>query len=782
MVRGEFMLESNAEWHFLDQEDQPSALDMKELPIQSPIVKKLLYNRGLRTAEEIERFLHPNLEDLSDPLLLDMLEEAGDRIKQAIENKQKILVFGDYDADGMTATALLLQTLNTLGGVCYYYIPHRIKEGYGLNEEAIIKAYEQGYELIITVDTGIASFQEAELAKNLGIDLIITDHHEIQEDIPKAYAVVNPKCSKEAFQDLSGVGVAFKLAEYLLGEQPQHLLDLVAIGTIADLVPLTGENRILVHYGLQKLSQTKNLGLQALKEVCQIDDHVTEEQVGFLIGPRMNAVGRIDDAKKVIELLMAEDIETARKLAKEIDQINRKRQELVRTILKEAEEMINKAPESDLIMIAKKDWHEGVLGIVASRLVQTYGKPAIVLTIDEEDHRMKGSGRSIPAFHLFNACMNFRDLFTHFGGHAQAAGMTFPKENFEKIYDQLSKIIQEELSEEDFKQVITVDDSLTLADLNEELYEEIRLLAPFGNNHREPIFHLRATPTDIRQVGRMNDHLKFQFRHQQAKVDAIGFHFGHLYPLISNEAEVSIVGKFQMNEWNGFKTPQILIEDLAIKEWQLFDHRGKKNIDLDPYLSHYENNVVIKENHDQEKNDHVKYITYGDNISQMEIDALYIFDLPTSLKQLKELLQRLQPNNIHLCMCLEEGAFLKPFPTREDFKWLYALIYKFKEIQLKEDLPKMMKAKNWSKDMILFMFHIFAELDFVVMDQRKVTFKQDPIKRDLEESTLYQKRLKQQEVEKVLYYSTYASLREWFSKELRDESMSSSKEEIAHGL
>lgn len=781
MVRGEFMIESKAEWNFQEDHDLTADLDVKDLPIQSPVVKKILFERGFETSEKIKQFLYPKVEDLTSPLTLHMLDKAVGRVKHAIDQQEKILIYGDYDADGTTATTLLLKTLHELGASCDYYIPHRIHEGYGLNEEAIKQAAKKDVRVIITVDTGIASFSEATLAKQLGIDLIITDHHEVQEKIPEAYAVVNPKCSPDSFQELAGVGVAFKFAEQLLGYFPEQLLDLVAIGTIADLVPLHGENRILAFHGLHALAQTKNTGLQALKEVCQMDDYITEEQIGFLLGPRINAVGRISDANKVIELLMTNDLAEARILAEEIDQINNERQQMVRTITAEAEKMIGESPTDDLIMIGHDDWHEGVLGIVASRLVQKYERPAIVLTIDHENNRMKGSGRSIPAFHLFDACMEFRELFTHFGGHSQAAGMTFPLENFKQIQEKLIAVIQKEMTEEDFKQVISIDHSAELAELNENLYSEIRQLAPFGMGHPEPIFHLQATPSDIRQLGRQQNHLKLLFQQDGLKIEAIGFNFGHLYPLIAKGAEVSIVGKFQMNEWNGVKTPQIVMEDIAVHEWQLFDHRGKGKLNLQPYLEHYENHVALQVSHEQKEDSNVKYLTYEANFPKMEVEALYIFDLPETLDQLRKALHQLQPKNIHLCMSVNGGAFLKPFPSREDFKWLYSMIYKFKEIHLEKDIPKIKQAKDWSRDMILFMFKIFAELEFITMDQTRVIWQENPEKRDLEASVYYQNRLKQQEVEKILYYSTYATLRAWFSKELNVEE-TLTKEEIVHGL
>ncbi|WP_337445694.1 single-stranded-DNA-specific exonuclease RecJ [Ornithinibacillus scapharcae] len=334
------MLQSKSNWNFLKLQEHTTLIEDEEVKL-SPVIKELLIQRGIKTSEEIQKFLSPSLEDLINPEQLASMDIARDRVIRAIQNREKILVFGDYDADGVTSTTILIKALQELGAECDFYIPNRFTEGYGPNEAAFRRAYDDGFQLIITVDTGIASVHEAKVAKEIGLDLIITDHHEPQDELPEALAIIHPKCSPDySFKELAGAGVAFKFAQALLGYFPEQFLDLVVIGTIADLVPLVGENRILAYYGLRKLSVTRREGLLALKKQCKLEGNVTEEDIGFLIGPRLNAVGRLQDADLAVQLLMSDDREEAEQLAEMVQQLNVERQQIVASIVKEVEEQV----------------------------------------------------------------------------------------------------------------------------------------------------------------------------------------------------------------------------------------------------------------------------------------------------------------------------------------------------------------------------------------------------------------------------------------------------------
>ncbi len=515
LVRGEYMLQSKMKWKFPETPTEPASLATGKF---SPLISELLMQRGITSTEDAEKFLTPDLEQLYSVKWLSDMEKATNRVQKGIEDGEKILVYGDYDADGVSSTSIMMETLQQLGADCDYYIPNRFTEGYGPNEEAFHAAYDNGFRLIITVDTGIASVHEAEVAKQLGLDLIITDHHEVQDELPDAYAIVHPKCSSDyPFKELAGAGVALKFAEGLLGSFPKQFLDLAAIGTIADLVPLTGENRVIAHYGLQRLANTARPGLVALKNVCGLQGHVSEEDIGFSIGPRLNAVGRLQDASLAVQLLLAENGDEAADMAQEVESINRERKKIVSEIVKEAEDMANPVDHQGVIVVAKEGWNEGVLGIVASNLVRKYDRPAIVLSVFPERGEAKGSARSIPAFDLFSNCMKIRNVFTQFGGHAQAAGMTLPLENVETLKQELDSLIFQQLSKEDFTQEIAISKTITIPEINEELVAEINQLAPFGMANPKPLFHLKDVPTGMRQIGSGKNHLKLQFQKKWSK-------------------------------------------------------------------------------------------------------------------------------------------------------------------------------------------------------------------------------------------------------------------------
>ncbi|SET77686.1 single-stranded-DNA-specific exonuclease [Oceanobacillus limi] len=778
------MLQSKSKWNFTNITTDTKKW-MDDSSNLSPVMKELLLQRGITNTTQAEEFLSPKLENLHDPQAFDSMEKACLRIHDAIKNNEKILVYGDYDADGVSSTTVLLHALQELGATCDYYIPNRFTEGYGPNEAAFKEAHSAGCTVIITVDTGIASVHEAEIAKQLGVDLIITDHHEPQEELPDAYAIIHPKCSPDyGFKELAGVGVAFKLSQHLLGYFPEHLLDLVAIGTVADLVPLVNENRILTYYGLRKLSSTTRLGLKALMKQCKIEGNVSEQDIGFLIGPRLNAVGRLQDADLAVKLLMTDDNEEANQLADEVNELNQERQRIVASIVKEAENIVDEQSNRSVIVVAKAGWNEGVLGIVASRLVKKYDRPAIVLAINEENQTAKGSARSIPAFDLFQNCMKIRPLFTHFGGHSQAAGMTLPLDNLDRIQVELNDFIEEQLSDDDFKQVTDISKSISIPEINEELVAEIDQLAPFGMANPKPIFHLENIPTDVRQLGNMKKHLKLHFKEQENSIEGIAFGMGHLYHFISPQNPISIVGELGINEWNGIKKPQIIVQDMKIDGWQLFDHRGKRQFDISIFLNRSEKHVILSNQVNEDKlESNIQQITYDTPIETIEsADVLFIEDLPPSLQKLQDILSQVKPMNIHVSYYVENSAYLSPIPSREDFKWFYALVWKRKKIDLKQELQIIMDAKGWKKDQIIFISKVFFELEFVNIENGVIQLNTSPVKKDLQESELYQERITKAHIEKTLYYSTYHELLEWFRINLSFVHGDRLKEEITHGL
>lgn len=784
------MLKSKSKW-ILKDHNPIHQIDF-DLSV-SDITKKLLVQRGIKDPESARKFLSPSLEDLHDPFEFEDMNQAVNRIHQAIRQEENILIFGDYDADGVTATSILMETLTDLGAHADFYIPNRFTEGYGPNQEAFYHAKKQGFSLIITVDTGIAAVTEAKLAKQLGMDLIITDHHEAQETIPDAFAIIHPKRSaRYPFPELSGAGVAFKLAHALYGELPAHLLEYVAIGTVADLVPLQDENRILVYHGLKSLTYSKKPGIQALKQVCGIKENINEVHIGFALGPRINAVGRLQDASLAVELLLEEDPSLALEMAEKVQELNQKRQQMVTQMTHEAKQMITDENFEDdyVLVLAKEGWNTGVLGIVASRLTQEYNRPAVLLGIDPEAREAKGSARSIDAFDLFENCMEIKDVFINFGGHAQAAGMTVAVEKIESLRSSLNRLAKQKLTEDDFKPVLYPEFIIDIEDLNFEAIEEINRLAPFGVGNPRPVFQMNdMMPGEIRQIGSNSSHLKIHFQKGDKQLDAVGFGMGDLFPHLSSRAPISVVGELDINEWNGHKKMQVVLKDLKVDQWQLFDYRGVKHLSrmldglenediyalifesVPPGLDWVEECFPVK--------DASEFIAMSGHVYDWP-DGLLLLDLPSSLNELSQVFRHVKPKKIFACFQSTGQHFFSRLPDRNDFKWLYAFLLKKKRVPIPEGLQQIRRIKGWTTDWIEFMIKVFLELEFVTMDDGVLSILPSPAKKDLNEAEVYREKLRQIEIEKTLFYSSYKDLREWFDQQMND--VRNAKEEIVYGL
>jgi len=467
----------------------------KELGI-SKILAQILINRKITSIPAAEKFLKSSISDLISPHLFLDMPKAISLVKKAKENKEKVMVFGDYDVDGITSTVLLKNTLVGMGLEVLHHIPHRVNEGYGLNPGIVRFARENQVKLMVTADCGIVNHEEIEALRQGNIDVIVTDHHEPQDaHLPAASSIINPKLKHSGypFRELAGVGVAYKFAQAVSGSLLVDDLDLVALGTIADSVPLTGENRIIAKEGLTRLPQTKRLGVRAIIENAGIENKkFNSTYVSFIIAPRLNAPGRMDYAEVSLKLLMCQDIQAAQGLAQELEKFNRQRQKIESKILEEAEELINQQmnfKENRVIVIAKEDWHQGVLGIVASKLADRFYRPAIVISI--KDDLCKGSARSIKNFHLFDALTDSKELLDSFGGHAHAAGLLITKDNIDEFRKSINKLASDRLTLEDLLPSKDIDAQLLLGDLNAPLVKELELLEPFGMANPEPLFYTR---------------------------------------------------------------------------------------------------------------------------------------------------------------------------------------------------------------------------------------------------------------------------------------------------
>lgn len=538
-----------------------------------PVLRQILFNRGYATDAEARAYLNAKPNFNTDPFQMTGMREAIDRIEYAIQQHESIAVYGDYDVDGVTATALLVETFQFLNAEVRGYIPNRFEEGYGLNNNALDELKADGVKLVITVDCGIRSPNEALYARTLGLDLIISDHHHPAEgDLPPALAVINPKQQGDIYpdKDLAGVGIAYKIAEALLSLHAERsafildsLLDLVALGTVADLAPLVGENRILVRRGLRQMKQTTRQGLFSLAAVSEIVlAKVNAGNIGFSLGPRLNAAGRLKEALAALELLTTKDVFRAGELAQVLDMQNRERQRITRDMQKRAEEIaIGEDPDAFLLFAAQEDFNPGVVGLAASRLTETYYRPAIVAAKGEEETR--GSCRSIPEFHITEALDQCADLLVRHGGHAAAAGFTVKNENLPELVLRLKARAAYQLSNVDLRPTVMADAEVSLVDVRPELFEKaLKYLEPTGYGNPNAAFVARNIKVkNARTVGADAKHLKLSLEDEKKFAhDAIGFRLGEWQNKMP--PRVDILFTYEVNEFNGRVNYQLNLKDI----------------------------------------------------------------------------------------------------------------------------------------------------------------------------------------------------------------------------
>jgi len=534
----------------------------------SPVLAQVLVNRGMKDAGSIRDFLYPSLKKIHDPFLMPDMRAAVDRLRSAIDRDEMVLVHGDYDADGITATALLVSTFNTLGLRTCYHIPNRITEGYGLSNKGIEKARAMKADLIVTVDCGICSEAEVNTAGSLGMDVIITDHHEPPEKLPEAVAVIDPHRidSRYPFKYLAGVGVAFKLAQALLQDMGREdikmegLLDLVALGTIADSVPMTGENRVLVTYGLKRINDhLARTGILALKESAGINGGSRAGALSFSLIPRINAAGRLDDAGEVVELFLTDDRAGAKAIAHLLEEQNRTRQQIEAEVLKTALEMIDPDDPGPAIVLSSPDWHPGVIGIVASRLVDMFFRPVFLFSVNGTV--AKGSARSIPPFHLYRAIAGCADLLLGYGGHRQAAGLRLELDNLPVFRDRIHKIVEDELTPEDMVPVLEIEAAVRFSDLNFDLTNQLALLEPYGDSNRQPVLGAKGIEIVSQKIVG-SKHLKMLLKQDNLSMDTIGFGMGKQADNLGKASSLDIAFVLGVNEWNGSKNLQLQLKGI----------------------------------------------------------------------------------------------------------------------------------------------------------------------------------------------------------------------------
>ena len=712
------LITSTYEWQFAPQVEDADFTKIAKKAGLGPEVARLLFERGIQDQESLKKFLEPSLEDLYDPYLLHDMEKAVERIRRAIEDGKNILIYGDYDADGMTSASIIKESLEQLGAECRVYLPNRFTDGYGPNASVYKYFIEQeGISLIVTVDNGVAGHEAIELAQSMGVDVIVTDHHSMPETLPDAYAIIHPEHpdANYPFKHLAGCGVAFKLACALLEEVQVELLDLVAIGTIADMVSLTDENRILVQYGLEMLGHTQRIGLQEMLDMAGISaNEVTDETVGFQIAPRLNALGRLDDPNPAIDLLTGFDDEEAHEIALMIHQKNEERKEIVQSIYEEAKTMVN--PEKKVQVLAKEGWNPGVLGIVAGRLLEELGQTVIVLNI--EDGRAKGSARSVEAVDIFEALDPHRDLFIAFGGHAGAAGMTLEVENLEALSQVLENYILETGIDLSGKKTLNLDEELDLETLNLEMLKNFERLAPFGMDNQKPIFYIRDFHVEsARTMGAGNAHLTLKISKGEASFEVVAFGQGRWVTEFAQTKNLELAVKLSVNQWNGQTALQLMMVDARVEGVQLFNIRGK--------------NAVLPEG--------VPVLDFSGEFTDVAHNsAVVVKNIPEDITLLKNIFQEKNFSAVYFKNDIDKAYYLTGYGTREQFAKLYKTIFQFPEFDIRYKLKDLAAYLNIQQILLVKMIQVFEELGFVVIEDGVMTVNKEAPKREISESQIYQ--------------------------------------------
>ena len=698
-------------------------------------IAKILNVRNITDMTSVKKYFSDEYEEGYDPFLMHDMQKAVDRINEAIENEEKILVYGDYDADGITSTVLLVETLISMGANVSSYIPNRFEEGYGPNKEAFTKIIDSGITLIITVDNGIAGVEEVDLANELGCDVIVTDHHKIQDTIPNAYAIIHPEHPEGnyPFKKLAGVGVAFKLAHALLEIFPDFLLDLVAIGTIADMVSITDENRIFVKQGLELINEDPRIGLKMLLELSGIDTKIDEQTVGFYIAPKLNSIGRMDSAKLGLTFLMAEEPVTARALAEQIEQYNIQRKQVTEDIVKDVISKIeNSEKKQKNVIMVSGEYHEGVLGIVASNIVEKYQKPVFIM--NEKEGVLKGSARSIFDFNIYVAMNKISDLFLAFGGHTLAAGFSFEKSNFEKIEEFLDKEFEEFKQNNDLKANKNIDIVTSLEDISYQFLNSLDALKPYGMDFEKPTVLIEnAMVLNKAYFGSEKQYLRLTIADEVGNLDCITFKDSVTFDKVEKNDIIDLVCNIDKNNFNGRTKLQAHIIDIHIKEFLFEDLRfinyDIANIDI--------NCLKLSKYKDDKDNNFYQYKDL-DSLIDEKFEYIYLLDIPTSKEYLYKIIN-LKPKKVFL-ICEEKQVLSDVYLIDKNrLIKLFNLIISTnnKQINVAQQLDKLLAVLKTNVDSLKIMIQIFKELELINFVNNTIILNPDYKTVDLKKSSSF---------------------------------------------
>ena len=711
-------------------------------------IAKILNARNITDMTSVKKYFSDEYEEGYDPFLMHDMQKAVGRINEAIENEEKILVYGDYDADGITSTVLLVETLISMGANVSSYIPNRFEEGYGPNKEAFTKIIDSGITLIITVDNGIAGVEEVDLANELGCDVIVTDHHKIQDTIPNAYAIIHPEHPEGnyPFKKLAGVGVAFKLAHALLEIFPDFLLDLVAIGTIADMVSITDENRIFVKQGLELINEDPRIGLKMLLELSGIDTKIDEQTVGFYIAPKLNSIGRMDSAKLGLSFLMAEDPVTARALADQIEQYNIQRKQVTEDIVKDVISKIENSEkkQKNVIMISG-EYHEGVLGIVASNIVEKYQKPVFIM--NEKEGVLKGSARSIFDFNIYEAMNKISDLFLAFGGHTLAAGFSFEKSNFEKIEEFLDNEFEEFKQNNDLKANKNIDIVTSLEDISYQFLNSLDALKPYGMDFEKPTVLIEnAMVLNKAYFGSEKQYLRLTIADEVGNLDCITFKDSVTFDKVEKNDIIDLLCNIDKNNFNGRTKLQAHIIDIHIKEF-LFEDLRFINYDI----ANIDINCLKLSKHKDDKDNNFYQYKDLDSLIDKEFEYIYLLDIPTSKEYLYKIIN-LKPKKVFL-ICEEKQVLSDVYLIDKNrLIKLFNLILSTnnKQINVAQQLDKLLVVLKTNVDSLKIMIQIFKELELINFINNTIILNPDYKTVDLKKSSSFIRMENIFEVEKLL--------------------------------
>ena len=698
-------------------------------------IAKILNARNITDMTSVKKYFSDEYEEGYDPFLMHDMQKAVDRINEAIENEEKILVYGDYDADGITSTVLLVETLISMGANVSSYIPNRFEEGYGPNKEAFTKIIDSGITLIITVDNGIAGVEEVDLANELGCDVIVTDHHKIQDTIPNAYAIIHPEHPEGnyPFKKLAGVGVAFKLAHALLEIFPDFLLDLVAIGTIADMVSITDENRIFVKQGLELINDDPRIGLKMLLELSGIDTKIDEQTVGFYIAPKLNSIGRMDSAKLGLTFLMAEEPVTARALAEQIEQYNIQRKQITEDIVKDVISKIeNSEKKQKNVIMVSGEYHEGVLGIVASNIVEKYQKPVFIM--NEKEGVLKGSARSIFDFNIYVAMNKISDLFLAFGGHTLAAGFSFEKSNFEKIQEFLDNEFEEFKQNNDLKANKNIDIVTSLEDISYQFLNSLDALKPYGMDFEKPTILIEnAMVLNKAYFGSEKQYLRLTIADEVGNLDCITFKDSVTFDKVEKNDIIDLLCNIDKNNFNGRTKLQAHIIDIHIKEF-LFEDLRFINYDI----SNIDINCLKLSKHRDDKDNNFYQYKDLDSLIDKEFEYIYLLDIPTSKEYLYKIIN-LKPKKVFL-ICEEKQVLSDVyFIDKNRLIKLFNLILSTnnKQINVAQQLDKLLVVLKTNVDSLKIMIQIFKELELINFVNNTIILNPDYKTVDLKKSSSF---------------------------------------------